>query len=64
MAKMTKEETDYSKGHQDSHCGPLSRNDKYYCKHFRQSRASTGTCTVVEGDIKPDYWCTEFEKIK
>ncbi len=64
--KLTKEETDYSSGMQNSHCGPVFLNDKGYCAHYNGNPGSSvnGTCDVVEGPINPVYWCNHFKKAK
>lgn len=66
MAKLTKEETKYSRGMIHSHCGKVFSNDNGYCKHFirRHDPTSRGECQIVSGPIDPVYWCTEFEKAK
>ena len=51
MAKFKKSEVDYSKGKPHAHCG--------ICEHFRPESRS---CTLVEGDIDPAYWCEKFER--
>jgi hypothetical protein len=66
MDKRVKTSVDYSRGHQDSHCGKTFDDDKGYCKHFVPHRndhhALPGTCTKVEGGISRIYWCKLFEK--
>lgn len=68
--KQPKASVDYSPGHKESHCGPVSADDKGYCRNFRklqlaprpQSWSSGGSCVKVIGGIKRMYWCKLFEK--
>lgn len=65
VTKKPKGEVDYSPGHKESHCGPVSDEDAGYCKHFVAGRARKtrlGECHKVAGDIKRMYWCKLFEK--
>jgi hypothetical protein len=61
--KYTKKETDYSRGHKDSHCGRLGAWDDGYCKHYIGTE-HTGKCQIVEGTIKAIFWCNKFAKAK
>lgn len=63
MAKLTKEEVDYSRGMIHSHCGKVFANDSGHCKHFQGSGAvnTKGRCAIVDGAIDPLYWCKEWE---
>jgi len=49
MTKYTKSEVGYSYGKPHAHCG--------LCEHYR-----AGSCEIVQGDIRPDYWCEKFKK--
>ncbi len=63
--KKTKAEVDYSPGHKDSHCGPVSRDDTGSCKSFRtltMSATGSDSCVKVLGGIKRMYWCKLYEK--
>jgi hypothetical protein len=67
VTKKPKGEVDYSPGHKESHCGPVSADDKGYCKHFRRlyllaKYSSGGSCVKVLGGVKRMYWCKLFEK--
>lgn len=62
--KYTKRQVNYSTGHIDSHCGKVFHDDKGHCKHYRASTNENGVCDIVEGQIKPMYWCKEWEKAK
>lgn len=65
MAKTGKNEVDYSLGMAQSHCGPVFKDDKGYCKHFHKPKVGVtghGTCDKVEGNINPVYWCALFAK--
>lgn len=66
MPKFTKQETDYSRGHADSHCGKVFADDKGYCKHFQRNGAALGkgTCSLVDGEIDPIFWCTKWQRSK
>ena len=66
MTKLTKEETNYSRGMIHSHCGKVFPNDNGYCKHFirHHEATSNGECQIVDGPIDPVYWCTEFAKAR
>lgn len=63
--KLSKDETDYSLGMQNTHCGPVFHNDQGYCDHYRGDKGSLrfGSCEVVEGSINPVYWCNRFKKV-
>lgn len=62
--KKAKDEVQYSWGHMQSHCGPVFHDDRWYCKHFIPRAKHTGSCEIVQGDIDPEFWCTEFQKAK
>lgn len=65
MAKASKQETDYSLGMAESHCGKVFSDDKGYCKHFihpKTGYTSHGTCKKVEGQINPVFWCKLYAK--
>lgn len=63
MPKFSKREVNYSLGHSDSHCGKVFEDDKGFCKNYRGTKEA-GTCALVEGKIKPVYWCEKFAKAK
>ena len=64
MAKLSKDETKYSRGHADSHCGKVFADDTGYCKHYHSTTHDAGTCDIVEGKINPVYWCDKWQKAK
>ena len=66
MAKLTKKETNYSRGMIHSHCGKVFSNDTGYCQHYRGHTGvlTQGACEIVEGPISPVYWCNRFKKVK
>jgi len=49
--KYTKQEVNYSKGMKTRRC--------FLCEHFDPPRS----CEIVEGDIRPDFWCEKFKKL-
>lgn len=62
--KEAKAEVDYSRGHMDSHCGPLVQGDDGRCKFFiGRGGREEGRCEKVEGAIRPDYWCELWERL-
>ncbi len=52
--KQPKADVDYSPGHKDSHCGPVSSADRGYCRFFQ---TKNDTCRKVAGKITRHYWC-------
>jgi hypothetical protein len=38
MAKASKSEVDYSRGHAGAHCGKALDDDKAYCRYFIRHR--------------------------
>lgn len=66
MTKAAKEDVSYSIGHLHSHCGPTFHDDRYYCKHFRPSAASSrdGGCDLVQGVISADHWCELYSRVR
>lgn len=64
MSKLSKDEVNYSRGMQNSHCGKLFKDDNGYCEHFVDIRSGNGTCKLVEGVIERLYWCNKFSKAK
>ena len=64
MPKFSKREVNYSLGHNDSHCGKVFEDDNGYCKNYRKGDDTHGTCALVEGKIKPVYWCEKFAKAR
>lgn len=62
--KFSKSEVHYSQGMIHSHCGEAFTDDKSYCRHYHKKTLSTGTCELVEGEIKPTMWCNKFKKVK
>jgi len=50
MNKEAKSDVDYSKGKPQAHCG--------LCRYYH----ANGTCSLVEGEIKPQMWCELFTK--
>lgn len=60
MTKLTKKETDYSRGMRESHCGKVFKDDKGYCKNYEEPNG----CSVVDGNINPVFWCKEWQKQK
>ena len=63
MPKLTKREVDYNHGHKDSHCGTVFPDDIGDCKHYRKGDGHFGSCTKVDGNINPVFWCKEWEKV-
>ena len=64
MAKLDKDEVQYSRGMVHSHCGPTFRDDKHYCRHFIPGAGVYGACDEVNGAIDPIMWCIRFVKAK
>jgi len=59
VRKKTKAETDYSRGHQSSHCGDEGRFGRQgMCRHYIEG----GRCEVVAGEINSDFWCKEYAR--
>jgi hypothetical protein len=64
--KKAKAEVEYSKGHADSHCGPLSGTDTHYCVNFIRCAGYTGQscdCKKVIGRVDPTYWCKLYRRV-
>lgn len=62
--KFAKDDVSYSKGHLASHCGRMFADDAGYCKHFIDSGTHPiiGSCELVRGAIKRDFWCRKWKK--
>lgn len=65
--KRPKSEVDYSPGMPHSHCGPSSRSDTWFCRHFqvgfRGKPYQQGGCTKVAGPIRPTMWCRLYSRV-
>lgn len=53
--KQDKRDVGYSTGGKD-HCG--------VCEHYEPIHKGVGSCTKVEGMIRPWMWCRLFERAK
>jgi hypothetical protein len=65
MAKASKSEVDYSRGHAGAHCGKALDDDKAYCRYFippLSPASNLGQCQKVAGPINKVYWCELFER--
>jgi hypothetical protein len=52
MAKASKSEVDYSRGHAGAHCGKALDDDKAYCRYFippLSPASNLGQCEKVAG---------------
>lgn len=50
MDKLDKKSVNYSPGMRTRRC--------LLCEHYIEPRR----CEIVEGDIRPDYWCERFKR--
>jgi hypothetical protein len=65
MAKASKSEVDYSRGHAGAHCGKALDDDKAYCRYFippLSPASNLGQCEKVAGPINKVYWCRLFAR--
>lgn len=64
--KQPKRAVNYSKGHPDRHCGPLSATDTHYCANFIRCAGFSGQscdCKKVAGRVDPTYWCRLYRRV-
>jgi len=55
-------DTKYSKDEVNYRPAGSSSTTCFDCAHFRRSKGSgNGTCELVNGSIRPDFVCDEFE---